>query len=321
MATSERFTLTIDVSGSAPVGCRTVEAELHVPAPGRDRPVLWCCVAGGGVNRSYFALDVASGAGEYNMARYLADRGALVLLIDPPGVGGSDTPRDGYELTPSRLSDVLADVVTQVQDGLRTGRWEGVPCVEPRRTVGLGHSAGALLIVSQQAGHRSYDALALLGFSDTGLVEVLNAEELAFVDRPDEVLAALAGLVAERFGGPLPPATYTDLDDPTSSRPSDPLQSAVSQMGAPLLAMVGMMAIIPGTMRRELDQIDVPTFGAMGDRDISGTLDGLARQLPACRDLTLVTLAATGHNHNQAESRFELWGRLERWIDSVAPAA
>ena len=244
-----------------------------------------------------------------------------MLLIDPPGVGGSDSPRDGYELTPSRVADVLSDVVTQVREGIRLGRWKSLPPVEPRRTLGLGHSAGALLIVSQQARHRTYDALALLGFSDTGLVDVLNAEELKFVDCPDEVVGALPRLVEERFGGPLPPAPYSNLDDPTSDGESDPLQAAASRIGAPLLALVGMMAIIPGTMRRELDLVDVPTFAAMGDSDIAGSLDALVRQLPACRDLTLMTLPATGHNHNQAESRFELWSRMARWIDSVTPAA
>jgi len=314
----KKTTLTLDVSQWAPKGCRTVEVDLYAPLEPPEAQVLWCCVAGGGVSRAYFALDVPPETGDFNMARYFADRGALVLLIDPPGVGGSDVPLDGYELTPSCLADVLHGVVTQVKDELMSGGLAGAAPGTPLVTVGLGHSAGALLISNQQARHRSYDALALLGFSDTGLVEVLNAEELAFVGRPDEVVAALPGLVEQRFGGPLPAAPYSNLDDPTSGSLPDPIQEAASRIRVPLLALVGMMAIIPGTMKHELDLIDIPTFAAIGDHDIAGGFDSLVLQLPACRDLTLLTLPDTGHNHNQSDARFVLWNRLIRWIESVA---
>ena len=49
------------------------------------------------------------------MARHLAAGGDLVMTVDPPGVGGSDMPDDGYTLTPRVVADVLAAAL----EGLR----------------------------------------------------------------------------------------------------------------------------------------------------------------------------------------------------------
>ena len=56
---------------------------------------------------------------------------------------------------------------------------------------------------------------------------------------------------------------------------------------AVLLALVGMTALVPGSIRPELDQIDVPTLVALGEDDIAGDIAALPGQLPACHDLTL----------------------------------
>ena len=92
-----KVTVTIDVSGHAPPGCRLVSADLFVPTEAeadQDR-ILWCCVPGGGMSRDYFDLDVAPAVGPYSMARFAAERGHVVLTIDPPGVGLSDLPDVG----------------------------------------------------------------------------------------------------------------------------------------------------------------------------------------------------------------------------------
>ena len=116
------------------------------------------------MSRQYFDLDVTGQHGTFSMARHLAAGGDLVATVDPPGVGGSDTPDDGYTLTPRVVADVLAAAL----DGLR-GELErdglaaaGLSGVVPQAVVGLGHSAGALLVAFQQAHHHSYDVLALL---------------------------------------------------------------------------------------------------------------------------------------------------------------
>ena len=80
-----------------------------------------------------------------------------MVTLDPPAVGESDEPDDGYTLTPDLVADVNAHAFDQV-----LARW-------PDATrIGVGHSAGALLTVVQQARHRTYDALGLFGFGRGG---------------------------------------------------------------------------------------------------------------------------------------------------------
>jgi pimeloyl-ACP methyl ester carboxylesterase len=317
MAGSRKITLSVDVTGTAPEGCDQVEVDLFLPAVPAPAPVFWCCVPGGGVTRSYFDLEVPPEAGQYSMARFIADRGMPVLIIDPPGVGGSDVPTDPYTLTPPAVAAVLDVVVTDVAARMAGGLFDGAAAIEPRMTVGVGHSAGGLLVACQQARHRSFDVVALLGFSDTGMIQVLTDQEKSFIGRPEDLLVALPDLVKARFGEPLPNRPYADLDNPLSTGPRGPVQEAEARAATNLLALVGLMAIIPGSMQPEMDQIDVATFAAVGDRDIAGDIGLLVGQLPQCNDLTLITLPGVGHNHNMSASRLTLWSRLVHWADSV----
>jgi pimeloyl-ACP methyl ester carboxylesterase len=319
MAGARKVSMFVDVTEEGLQGCQRVEVDLFLPDQLSDPAALWCCVAGGGISRAYFDLDVPAELGEFSMARFVAEHGMPVLLIDPPGAGGSDRPTDGYLLTPERVSSVLHRVVDEIRELLATGSIEGVLPISCRWTLGVGHSAGALLVACQQAHHRSFDALALLGFSDAGLIDVLNENEMSFIGRPSELIAALPALVQTRFGEPLPARPYVDLDRPTDGRAESVVAEADRQAGTQLLAVVGLMAIIPGSMKPELDEIDVPVIGAVGEHDIAGDVGLLAGQLPQCGDLTLVTLPNVGHNHNLSDSRFILWERLLRWLTSLIP--
>ncbi|HEX7097288.1 MAG TPA: alpha/beta fold hydrolase, partial [Acidimicrobiales bacterium] len=166
-----RHAFAIDVSSVAPAGVRQCRGEVFVDVARRDVfPIVLCCVPGGGMSRRYFDLDVPAHLGEHSMARALARQGFVVVTIDHPGVGESDTPDDGYELTPQRVADVNAHVVHEVRRRLHAG--DLAPGLEPittRASIGVGHSAGAVVTIHQQARHRSHDALALLGFGGRGL--------------------------------------------------------------------------------------------------------------------------------------------------------
>jgi hypothetical protein len=84
-----------------------------------------------------------------------------------------------------------------------------------------------------------------------------------------------------------------------------------------LLALVGMTAIVPGSVQPELNQINATIFAALGEHDIAGTTDVLVSQLPSCRDLTLFVLEGAGHRHNIAPNREQLWLRLMSWASSI----
>ncbi|HXN62627.1 MAG TPA: alpha/beta fold hydrolase [Acidimicrobiales bacterium] len=316
-----KWALRLDVSEVAPAGCNRISIDLFVPDDLVPRPLLWVCVPGGGMSRRYFDLAVSGQNGAFSMARHLASGGDLVVAVDPPGVGESDSPDDGYTLSAQVVADVVAAAVQSLETKLGSKGVEGVELGSAvvRAKIGLGHSAGALLVACQQARHGSYDALALLGFSASGLPEVLNEVELRFVNRPKALAAVVADLSRERFGDPLPQWSNSAGDEHELDSASAEVDVALADASSKLLALVGMTAIVPGSVQPELDVLRLPIFAALGEHDLAGKLDVLPGQLPACPDLTLFLLVGAGHNHSVAPNRQILWKRVMRWAASVSP--
>jgi pimeloyl-ACP methyl ester carboxylesterase len=314
-----RCSLSVDVSTVAPAGCRRIAADLFVSQSVRPAPLLWVCIPGGGISRRYFDLDVAGQNGAFSMARHLAAGGDLVVTVDPPGVGESDAPDDGYALSPRVVADVLAAALGGLgaelgSDALAVAA--GLSGVVPRAIVGLGHSAGALLVAFQQVLHQSYDAVALLGFSASGLPDVLNEDELRYAGHPERLSEDVENLTRARFGEPLPEwSSSTGEFGPHAVAAQ--VDMALAAASSRLLALVGMTAIVPGSVQPELDELRLPIFAALGEHDLGGTLAVLPGQLPACGDLTLFLLEGAGHIHNVAVNRRLLWDRVARWATSV----
>lgn len=314
-----RCSVRVDVSTLAPAGCQRIAADLFVSQRVCSTPLLWVCVPGGGMSRRYFDLDVAGQNGTFSMARHLAAGGDLVVTIDPPGVGESDAPDDGYTLTPRVVADILAAALDGLGAELRSDAFAaaaGLCGVVPRAVVGLGHSAGALLVAFQQAHHHSYDVLALLGFSASGLPDVLNEDELRYAGHPEWLSEDVRNLARARFGEPLPEWS-SSMGEFGPHAVAAQVDMALAAASSRLLALVGMTAIVPGSVQPELDQLRVPIFAALGEYDLGGRLDVLSGQLPGCGDLTLFLLEGAGHNHNVAVNRRLLWDRVARWAASV----
>lgn len=227
------------------------------------------------MSRRYFDLAVSGQNGAFSMARYLASGGDLVVTVDPPGVGESDSPGDGYTLSPQVVADVLAAAVRSLETGFASRGVEGLELGSKlvRAKIGLGHSAGALLVACQQARHGSYDALALLGFSASGLPEVLSEEELQFANRPEELAAVVAELSRERFGDPLPQWSNSSAGPLGTSSAAAEVEEALADASSKLLALVGMTAIVPGSVQPELDELRLPVFVALGEHDLAGKMD------------------------------------------------
>jgi len=292
----------VDVVGVAPAGASTVVVDLVLPD---DPPVaVACCFPGGGMSRRYWDLWSPELPG-YSMARFLAGAGVAVMAVDHLGIGESSRPFDAYTLTPAVLADVNARVCSVVAAPL------GVPMI------GVAHSMGGLLAVHQQARYRSFAALALLGFSGSGLPGVLTESEMAFAGRPVELAAALPGLVEARFGSPLPVSMTASSDFLIAGVSVAPARALLAGAATALLALAGLTAMIPGVSAAELRALEVPVFVGLGERDIAGPACDLPAQLPGCRDITLYVLAGSGHNHVIADNRAELWARLAAWARSV----
>ena len=303
MARGER--LELDVGGLGPAGVEVLAADLYVPDGVESAPLL-VCFPGGGMNRVYF--DLPDGLpGEWSMARYLADRfGIAVAVVDHPGVGESSVPEDAYTLNPRVVAEVdhgaMSELVAHAMD-----------LFEPTRLIGLGHSMGALIVAHAQWHHRSFDAVAFLGFGGAGLPEYLNADELSYANNYERLEPVLAELVRERFGTALVAgsATSSDMLNPGALSSARQLLASAS---APLLALCGLASMIPGSSNVALSSIEVPLFLGLGENDIAGEIAEVAALLSAAPSVETFVLAGAGHNHSISKDRTDLWHALGKWV-------
>lgn len=296
-------------------GPLAIAADIFVPsrvAP--SAPVLFC-LPGGAMNRAYFDLR---GEGHFSFAADLAARGFIVVTLDHLGVGDSSRPADGFALTPDVLVEANALAMASLSRDLEHGHITGEP-LGPRRSIGVGHSMGAMLTAMQQARYGRHAALVLFGFSTRGLTAALSAEELRFANDPAGTRANLIRLARLRGADPYPQivrsAQSKDLfaGETADRRGVEALQRARSR----LLLTAGLFSMIPGSCAPECAQVTVPVFLAVGDRDIAG----VARQIPAdyCAspDITLLVLPSTGHAHFLFDSRRQLFRRVAHWCEAV----
>jgi hypothetical protein len=317
---SDPLRLDLDVSSVAPAGATVEAGDLFLP----DRPSeasdpvdLVVCLPGGGMTRRYFDLPETL-PGRWSVARQLVDdHGLAVLALDHLGVGDSPAPDDPFTLTPRVVAAVNAHVVAQVVSRLRDGGLRGgLGPVDVGRVVGLGHSMGAMLVVHQQARHRSYDAVVLLGFGAAGLPDHLNDDERGYAGDHDELELALPRLVAARFGdalvGPVGGGT-TGSDFLNPGVGPEPRRLLGSASGA-LLALGGLTSMIPGSSDAALAAIDVPVFLGVGEHDIVDGWRGLADKLVAAPSVTGLVLDGAGHNHVIAARREQLTAEVGTWI-------
>ncbi len=315
-----RTRLEIDLRAAAPQGAAIAVAEvLHPPAERLHAPpIALCCVPGGGMSRRYFDLRVPAGLGNYSMAEHLAARGFAVVLLDPIGVGESSRPDDGFALTPELLADLNAAAFGEVLAALREGSsGAALPPLPALVSLGLGHSAGGLLTVYQQAQQRSHAGLVLLGTAGRGMPSQLSEEEKRYADAPEALRRDLARLARRRFGSALPTAERGSSELLVRVPLPPPVHAALLEARTELLALVGLASIVPGSAKPVCDAIDVPIFLGVGAFDITGDPHEIPAQFRACPDLTLFVLPQAGHNHNAAATREALWDRVAAWAESL----
>lgn len=303
----------VDVTGCGLAGLKSVAAEV-VWSPerlaGAGRTVLFC-FPGGGMNRRYFDVPVPG----YSMAADLADRGHLVVLMDHPAIGDSDVPDDPWQLTPQKVAEIDAYAVARLGAAVAAGDVTSeLPAGPAARTIGVGHSMGAMLVVGQQAAAKPYDGLALLGCSGYGLPQVLSPEELAYTGKPAELRGAIEGLARTRFGRPLTGSATSVSEWLTGDGVPDEVISALSAAAAPLLTMSGLTSMIPGSFEPELSSITVPVLVAVGEHDIAGPTDRLADDLPSAQPVTVMIIPGAAHNHNVTPTRQLLWDAIADWL-------
>ncbi len=278
-----------------------------------EGPIVVFCFPGGGMSRRYFDLPIPG----YSFAAHLSSLGYPTVIVDHPGVGESDTPDDPWSLTPEVVADVDAAAVMAVLKALETGQVAN-RAVVPSMVVGIGHSAGALVLLHQQARSAPFHAIGLLGWAGHGLPEHLNEEERDWARHPGRIDPELVERARKRHEEPLvdlPRGSSTLLM--ANPLPAD-VHAALVEARSPLLAIVGYASMIPGSAAHCAERVTVPVFLGVGDRDIARNHLDIPKEFPLSGDVTVYLLRDSGHNHNVEPTRTALWDRLAAWIWSVA---
>jgi pimeloyl-ACP methyl ester carboxylesterase len=305
----------VDVSAEVPLpGEHTVRGRLISPATPSES-VVWCCLPGGGCSAGYFDLVVDDDDTTYSMAAYLADAGYAVLILDHLGSGASSRVDDDFLLTPEIVADANQAAFSTLLDQLRTGTLvPELASLDSLRPIGLGHSMGAMLTIVQQARHGTYSAVVNLGSGGDGLPEYLRDPTWVTAD-VSWVRASLAELARVQADGPRPeggrPVIFHTEDVPAT------VLTAFRGQTTKLLPTCGLVTLIPGGTDAERGALSVPLFLGFGEHDLSEDARATVGRYRSCPDITLVVLAGSGHCHNQAANRHQLWQRLLAWARTV----
>ena len=292
-------------------------------------PTALVCLAGGNMNRRYFDLKPPAEAGggdlrpadgdeSFSFAAQMVARGFVVVALDHLGLGDSTRPKDGYALTPQLLVEANVKATREVLERLREGRLsKELPALPGLRSVGVGHSMGAMLTVLQQAAARQHRALALLGFSTRGLPEYVPApvRELP----REQQRARLVEFARQMFREPYPVLRSSGNGAQIyGSANADPKGVAALKAATDcLLPVPAYMSMLPGNVAPEAAQIEVPLFLGLGERDMAGPPQDIPAAFTTSRDITLYVQPGAGHSHFLFPTRGALFDRIASWAQSL----
>lgn len=281
-------------------------AATWTPAPGGEhRPVL-VCLPGGTYTRRYFDLHVPEDP-TYSFVAHALAAGWSTLCVDALGTGESARPAD-RDVGLDAQADALAHALAHASE--LSG--------SPYRPVAVGHSMGGYLAMRQQARHRSYSALAILGTTNHAVAPLSLPEEMIAAASTADGRRALV----EAIAGSMPdPYLEPDRADMLSWFHLDDVPPAVRRADLTTLTViprrVAAEGTVPGTCADDAATVDVPVLLAYGEVDVSADPRAEAACFPASDDLTVVVLRGSAHCHNTAGTRHRLWDRVLSWAGAL----
>jgi pimeloyl-ACP methyl ester carboxylesterase len=282
---------------------------------------------GGGYGRRYYDLEISGHVG-YSQAEHHAQRGWLVVAVDHLGVGDSSLP-DPALLSFEVLAAANDAAVRAVLDRLASGSLApGLASFSDRPfVVGAGQSMGGCLSIVAQARHRTFDALAVLGFSavHTALPTSDGGWQGSEVARGE--VGDLATTTAELQARAIFQYAFHLEDVPADIRSADidtyPLRrdGVVPSWASATMPSSALSMVTPGVVADEAAAIDVPVLTIAGERDVVSDLHAEPAAYRGSRDVTAAMQPGSAHMHNFATTRRWIWKRLHGWAESILALA
>ena len=338
--------LTIDVSNALDLGEPAhIAVSLVLPDPARLQrpPVLCFAKPSGAYSRGYYTCDLPgpeAAAGTGSQAAWHAARGWIFAALDTLGCGASSR-HDPDWLDFAALSAAAATAEREIALRLANGVLaDGFPPVHQPVVIGIGQSAGGSLVIYQQAHHRSYDGIAILGFSAVhshpatppGSAPVMvawYARDTPPGGAPDPLNAA--ALDAAIAGGAADESAWQSLawgfhydDVPVEvveqnllhyeaisqglPSPEDPDPAPWKSATTP--QRVARSTLTPGIVATEAASVAVPVLCAMGERDLVPDPLGEPRAFRMAPSVDVFVCPRLGHMHNFGGTRALFWERI-----------
>lgn len=316
---SASITRTLPVSVQLPDEAPlNIAVEIFAPATLALPPVVLVCLPGGGMNRRYY--DLQADDDSFSFARQMTARGFIVAVIEHLGVGDSSRPADSYALMAETITQANADATAALLQQLRDGSLLPQFGPQPKlRSIGVGHSMGAMFTITQQAAQTQHAAIAVLGFSTRGLPEYVSPKVIELAKEPALIRAQVADRARKMFVADYPEIRpSTAANSIFAGNKADPRGvEAIKAARAPLLPVPAFFSMVPNNVGPEAAQVSVPVFIGVGDKDMVGPPHLVPAAFTASQDVTLYVQPGAGHSHFLFPSRIQLFERLATWARTV----
>jgi pimeloyl-ACP methyl ester carboxylesterase len=289
-----------------------ITARVFAPtrAP-RGRPSVLVCLHGGSYDWRYFHIQ-GPGLEGYSMAEHLAARGHIVIVPDQLGVGESARPTEPLKATRAVAAAANHHAMRQAFARLAEGSLHPrIAACPDALKVGVGHSLGGMVLVTEQARFATYDLVAPIGYGcGAGRLEV-DGESITMADADRALVIETATPGYERVNRALISSTFHWEDVSPQALAAD------EAMSTAFLSIMAWEARHAHTAQ-EAAAIQTPVFLAFGERDVSPDPWAEPAFYRSSPDITLYRLPRTAHCHNFAPLRRRLWDRLDAWIAAAS---
>ncbi|WP_232492904.1 hypothetical protein [Novosphingobium kaempferiae] len=338
----------IDVSDAVGLGiAATVSASVVLPDPQAlgERPVVCFALPSSSYARGYYTHELP-GPGKGAQASFHAARGWIFVALDWLGcdsAGGIDPEDLGYAALTAAAHAAREEIVLRLANGVLAPDY---PPVSAACVIGIGQSLGGALLIHQQAHRRSFDGIAVLGFSaihshpttPPGGAPVTVAWYPRDARLEDCAEPLNAALLAEA-GGAAAQAAWEAIawgfhyDDVPADVVEQDLShyEGIAQGGEPdapsppwyarrTPQRAARSTLTPGVVAPEAAAITVPVLAAMGERDLVPDPRAEPRAYASSPSIDVFVCPRMGHVHNMAGTRALLWERIHvfgEWAASM----